>query len=157
MNIKNKNIILKKLYSYKNEDLISRFLDIYSIDEIDAIDIFEETKKWLWLCSNAKMDLIIDDSLIIIDEMWHNFILFTKEYDLFCKEYLGNYIHHQPTTKLKKEDWNKDINKSINEYKENLKRQYEYIYDFLGEETLNKWYVEFAEKYTKKHIKTITK
>ena len=72
------SISLEKIRSYNNEDLICRFLDIYEIDEAEAINIFEETKKWLWLCSNAKFDLIIDDSLIIIDEMWHNFILFTK-------------------------------------------------------------------------------
>lgn len=151
------SISLKKISSYNNEDLIFRFLEMYEIDEAEAIDIFEETKKWLWLCSNSKFDLIIDDSLVIIDEMWHNFILFTKEYDAFCKEYLGIYIHHQPTTKLENENWNKNIHKSISELKENLKNQYEYIYDNLGEETLNKWYLEFADKYTKSHIKKITK
>ena len=151
------SISLEKIKSYNNEDLICRFLDIYEIDEAEAINIFEETKKWLWLCSNAKFDLIIDDSLIIIDEMWHNFILFTKEYDAFCKEYLEVYIHHQPTTKLEKDNWNKDVLKSISELKKNLKNQYEYIYDNLGEETLNKWYVENADKYTKDYIKTITK
>ena len=151
------SISLEKIKSYNNEDLICRFLDIYEIDEAEAINIFEETKKWLWLCSNAKFDLIIDDSLIIIDEMWHNFILFTKEYDAFCKEYLEVYIHHQPTTKLEKDNWNKDVLKSISELKKNLKNQYEYIYDNLGEETLNKWYVEIADKYTKDYIKTITK
>jgi hypothetical protein len=36
-------------------------------------------------------------------------------------------------------------------------KKYGYVYDNLGEETLNKWYVDFADKYTKEFLKIITK
>ncbi|HEU4791519.1 MAG TPA: hypothetical protein VFS71_17660 [Flavobacterium sp.] len=153
----NRNKNLKSTLEYTNDDVIGRFLEIYGIEEFEAISIFEETKKWLWLCSNAKFDLIIDDSLFIIDEMWHNFLVFTKDYNEFCQSNFGCYIHHQPTTKKERENWNKDSSKSLSDYKETLKKQYELIYDQLGEETLNKWYVEFSDKYTKEYIKTITR
>ena len=33
-----------------------------------------------------------------VDNMWHNFILFTSDYTKFCKEHTGKFIHHEPTT-----------------------------------------------------------
>jgi hypothetical protein len=34
-----------------------------------------------------------------VDKVWHQFILFTKEYTNFCNKYLGGYMHHTPNTK----------------------------------------------------------
>ncbi|OGH91170.1 MAG: hypothetical protein A2534_04285 [Candidatus Magasanikbacteria bacterium RIFOXYD2_FULL_39_9] len=31
-----------------------------------------------------------------IDEYWHTFILFTREYDAFCRMLSGRYVHHKP-------------------------------------------------------------
>lgn len=31
-----------------------------------------------------------------IDEVWHTFILFTREYSEFCHRAFGYYLHHQP-------------------------------------------------------------
>jgi hypothetical protein len=33
-----------------------------------------------------------------IDEVWHNFILFTREYAEFCDKVCGKIIHHRPNT-----------------------------------------------------------
>lgn len=147
---------LEAILSYTNEDVIDRFLSLYDMEESEAISIFEETKKWLWLSSKG-IHFVIDDSLLIIDEMWHNFILFTKEYEAFCFQYFGRYIHHQPSTKKEKEKWFEDVDKSLSAYKKKLKIQYGQIYDHLGEETLHKWYVYFADTYTKEHIKKMMK
>ena len=34
-----------------------------------------------------------------IDEAWHIFLLFTKEYAKFCEKYFGHFLHHNPFTK----------------------------------------------------------
>lgn len=34
----------------------------------------------------------------VVDEVWHQFILFTKAYHEFSKEFIGEYLHHTPTT-----------------------------------------------------------
>lgn len=34
-----------------------------------------------------------------IDEAWHHFILFTQDYDEFCKKHFGKFIHHVPNTR----------------------------------------------------------
>lgn len=33
-----------------------------------------------------------------IDEVWHQFILFTPQYHKFCEEMFSKYLHHQPKT-----------------------------------------------------------
>jgi hypothetical protein len=32
----------------------------------------------------------------LIDEVWHQFVLFTLEYSAFCTRYFGGYLHHAP-------------------------------------------------------------
>jgi hypothetical protein len=32
-----------------------------------------------------------------IDEVWHQFILFTLEYTKFCERFFGRYVHHRPS------------------------------------------------------------
>ena len=32
-----------------------------------------------------------------VDEVWHQFVLFTVEYVTFCKRYFGRYVHHSPS------------------------------------------------------------
>jgi hypothetical protein len=38
-----------------------------------------------------------------VDEVWHAFILFTREYDQFCNLTCGHMIHHTPNTSLRPE------------------------------------------------------
>jgi hypothetical protein len=33
-----------------------------------------------------------------VDEVWHQFILFTKQYRAFCAQTLGRFVNHQPNT-----------------------------------------------------------
>jgi hypothetical protein len=34
----------------------------------------------------------------VVDEFWHQFILFTREYETFCRRVFGFFVHHQPDT-----------------------------------------------------------
>ncbi len=55
-----------------------------------------ECKKYLFLCS-----LFPDEPLGMkgpVDNYWHTFLLFTKEYDRFCRQLGGSFIHHVPAT-----------------------------------------------------------
>jgi hypothetical protein len=62
--------------------------------------IFQETLKWLWLCSLPEREEnrgpVTHAPMQVVDEMWHSFILCTRDYQRFCDENLGGYIHHQP-------------------------------------------------------------
>ena len=85
--------------------------------------------------------------------MWHNFILFTQDYEGFCLSNFGRYIHHQPEKRKQQEWYNNSIN--IEEHRKKLEGLYENIYDHLGEETLLTWYEEFPQKYSLEKIKKL--
>ncbi|MFZ6768870.1 glycine-rich domain-containing protein [Undibacterium sp. Di26W] len=36
----------------------------------------------------------------VVDELWHEFILYTKNYEQFCKKAFGRYMHHTPAAVL---------------------------------------------------------
>ena len=162
---------LLEVLAYKNEDVIYRFMDHFDLDEESSMEIFEETKKWLWLTAinnveNIKIEesmafIFIDQPLLIIDEMWHTFILYTMDYRKFCQQNFGFFIDHNPTRKAEKDNFYKRMKSDPEgikkENEEKLKYQYSLIYDHLGEETLVKWYNEFPEKYSPEVIKRLKK
>lgn len=145
---------LSDVLDYKNDDVIDRFLVMYDVEKLEAQKIFNETLKWLWL-GNKIEDVFIDDSTLIIDEMWHNFILFTQDYQEFCLECFGRYLHHQPEKRKQKEWYDSTFN--LEEHKDRLEKMYEGVYDYLGEETLLTWYKEFPKKYSLENIKKLRK
>lgn len=36
----------------------------------------------------------------IVDELWHEFILYTREYERFCRQAFGGFLHHRPAVVL---------------------------------------------------------
>lgn len=148
---------LDKIMTYENEDVLSRFMDIYDLNEEEAKEIFIETKKFLYI--SQLPSVFIPDDLLIIDEMWHNFILFTPQYHQFCKEHFGTYFHHLPASKKEKEEREKrkysDPVKAKEEYLAKLEGLIEATYDHLGEETVVKWFQVYPEKYSKEEIKKL--
>ena len=127
-------------------------------------------KKWLWLSADAifnesegepRQELGISFSMTLLDEMWHTFILFTMDYQKFCKQYFGFYINHSPTTKAQKDqakaEYEKDPAAMIAKAEAENAQQFSYIYDKLGAETLSKWYSEWTDKITPEYLNTARK
>lgn len=150
---------LEDILSYNNEDIISRFTDMFEIDEEEAIDIFQETKKFLYVCQVE--GVFIPDDLLILDEMWHNFILFTKEYHAFCNKYFNRYFHHLPASKKEKEEQHlkniQDPEKAHAGYLQKLQHVISTVYDLLGESAVIKWFQVYPVKYSKENIKQLRK
>lgn len=59
-------------------------------------EAFTEFKKYVVLIALFKKSLPMLSKPV--DAVWHQFILFTKQYHAFCEEYLGFYLHHSPNT-----------------------------------------------------------
>jgi hypothetical protein len=150
---------LTKILNYKNEDVISRFTDMFNVSDVEAADIFTETQKFLFICQLK--GIFIPDDLLIIDEMWHNFILFTKEYNSFCMVHFGKYFHHLPATKKEKEEQKKKNEANPEAAKEEYLKKLEHListaYDHLGEETVIKWFRDYPTRYSKENIKALRK
>lgn len=148
---------LEEILAYRNEDVISRFLDLYDVEEEEALDLFQETLKFLFL--TRKGDAFIPDDLLILDEMWHNFVLFTKEYAIFCQRHFGGYNHHNPATKAEKEAGKRAAQAAPEARKAenlaNLGRLLELTFDHLGPETVRKWFQVYPEKYSPDRIRAL--
>lgn len=52
-----------------------------------------------------------------VDEVWHQFILFTPQYHEFCEKFLGGYLHHVPKTSFTPGE-PEDKNNFLRSYKE---------------------------------------
>lgn len=57
---------------------------------------FAEFKRYVALCAASDAPLAMSSRAV--DEVWHQFILFTHEYFSFCGRFLGGYFHHAPRT-----------------------------------------------------------
>ena len=95
---------------FDGEQIIYKFRESFDMSHEAALDIFTETKRWLWLCAieiseirdgvkkGSVVKIPVKSSLIIIDEMWHTFILFTRDYTKYCHDKFGFFINHYPFT-----------------------------------------------------------
>lgn len=58
--------------------------------------LFAEVKKYLIL---SQVDSAVSWNMYSrrVDEVWHQFVLFTSQYVEFCNHYFGHYLHHNPS------------------------------------------------------------
>lgn len=54
-----------------------------------------ELQRYFIMCSLLKDVPMFSDE---VDEVWHTFILSTRDYDTFCHRFMGEFLHHNPAT-----------------------------------------------------------
>lgn len=139
---------LERALQYRNDEVVHKFLERFDMTFEEAAELFEETKKWLWLESpGAGKRLVVTHEMSILDEMWHTFILFTPDYADYCNNYLGRFVHHVPTTKTEKDAYAADPDAARARMHELMRDEFHHIADQLGPETLFKWFVEYPRRY----------
>lgn len=140
---------LEHVLSYTHPNLLKRYTTTYPNNILPAEIVFKELLKYLWLCERHRQDQIsfpddhelkfvcnIYPEISEIDDMWHTFLLFTKDYRDFCQQYLGAFIDHCPNIS------NEPISTEIFEL--DLSRYLSYVYEKLGEETLKIWFADYV-------------
>jgi hypothetical protein len=90
---KGETIACTAVMAYRFDPLIHRMVDKYGWEESVAREAFEDLKRYMWLCVTSGKPLVPSK---VIDEIWHNFILFTMDYAEFCETILGRFLHHRP-------------------------------------------------------------
>lgn len=144
-----KRTTLEEVLAYQHEDLIARFVEDHGVPESYARELFLETKKWLWLChidsqEGAKTPLTIYPFMGALDEMWHSFVLFSKDYATFCEDFFGEFIHHYPTPVREKTEHKArlvvDEEGLKNETYDKLLNFVRYVEEKLGKETAVCWF-----------------
>lgn len=88
---------LSVVMAYEHAELVHRLVEKEGMSPEEAWMLFEDTKRFLWLCANTKKPIAPTHR---IDTCWHNFILFTREYHDFCQQFFGKFIHHRPEPRL---------------------------------------------------------
>ena len=53
-----------------------------------------------FLCNLMAKGAFVSMPSKAVDDLWHEFILFTKHYDKFCKQAFGHFLHHTPAVVL---------------------------------------------------------
>jgi len=151
---------LNEILQYENKKVIDRFLNMYDVDQQAAEDIFKETLKYLYLRAYTESKrkegstmpcLGMTYQMQVIDKMWQAFILHTRTYQKFCDTFLLQFVHYPPVYYGRYEDFNEP--KERDEFSEKLS----YIYDVLGEDTVEKWFTTYFEKYNYKKLKQLRK
>jgi hypothetical protein len=142
---------LKQILNFQHPQLIARYQRDYPDNKLSGEQALQELLKFLWLGQKLEQDQIADPSneayqfdcgmhpeMAEIDDMWHSFLLFSKDYQAFCLNYFGQFIHHCP----KSPDEPLDSEK----YERELSRYLSYTYDHLGEDTLKLWFAEHLQE-----------
>jgi hypothetical protein len=137
---------LQELLEYKNPRVLKLYEQNYPNNKLSSEKALEEVLKYLWLTEKHASDqeknpeneelpssCIMLRSMQEIDEMWHEFILFTEDYTNFCLQYFGKYLHHLPNIFD-----NRPVPREILDIE--IKKLLPYIYDNLGEETMHIWF-----------------
>ncbi len=93
-------VVLEEILSYKNSSLLKQFCYSHSQFQLnEASQLFHDLLGWLWLKQQrAKQDkpTYLFGPLLVLDELWHLFILHTRDYNDFSQQYFGEYVHHEP-------------------------------------------------------------
>lgn len=65
------------------------------LEKQDIDDVIEGLREYFQVCNIAGRKSVAMPSQAV-DLAWHEFILFTKRYEQFCKKGLGRFLHHTP-------------------------------------------------------------
>jgi hypothetical protein len=133
---------LAEFLRYRHEGVVRRFMRVHGVARERAEALFVEMLKWLWLARRARearppgLVLAMYPEIRGIDEMWHVFLLFTRDYAALCDSHLGAFVHHDPAPEGPPE--------AVDEaaFSAELTALYGFVYDELGEATLRAWFEE---------------
>lgn len=126
---------LETVLDYKNQAVVKKLAEHFSCSITTSTTIFSDLKRFLWMITS---EMCKESELIptpVIDEAWHVFILFTKDYEDFCQRYFGSFIHHFPHT----EDEDCDKNKILV-----AKNTIDVMYEVFGGIPSTNWHYQKA-------------
>jgi hypothetical protein len=84
---------VNRIMSYRFQPLIDRLVDKKGMVRSDAELLYIDMLRFLYLCGSTTKTMAPSEK---IDLAWHEFLLFTREYQNFCQRMFGFFIHHNP-------------------------------------------------------------
>lgn len=90
---------LQQIQDYHNQSVILNFHHKNQEHTLEKVqEYFQDLLAFLWLSHSRKIDnktTRMFGPLLILDEIWHTFILHTQDYHAFCQDFFGEYFHHE--------------------------------------------------------------
>lgn len=65
------------------------------LSEGEVAAVMDGLREYFHICNHAGKRMVSMPSQAV-DVAWHEFILFTRQYQTFCKKALGRFLHHTP-------------------------------------------------------------
>lgn len=97
MSVATQQEIIDRVLAYPMPHIIARCKKEHHYEDEDMLLLEKELKKYLILAIvHRGAELGNGMYSRDVDNLWHSFLLFTREYAAFCHEYAGFFIHHIP-------------------------------------------------------------
>lgn len=161
---------LEEVLAYEFDDLLFKFRQDWEVSQAEAEELFTAVKKWLWLMCKRyhdgkagleKPEMRFTRSTILLDQMWHQFMLFTPNYHHFTHQFFGFFIGHAPfgrdEVREMEEAKKADPAGERKKLEEVLAKQHAYVSAQLGPETTKLWYEDWDKKYSAEKIQSMRK
>jgi hypothetical protein len=155
---------LSAALEYRNPDVVDSFLKTFAMPRAEAELLFEDVRRWLWLAGRMEdrhSSLFVDAGMLLFDEMWHAFVLFTREYAEFCEQYVGRFCHHTPATRPMQLEIARRAREEPEELARHLREQYttmiSLVVNELGEDVATRWFQTYRHQHTDAYIRSIHK
>ena len=108
-------VLLLAFYAYRRHKARIRFINLFQFPEAikntvsktyphlkdDQVDLVMSALREFFLMSYKAKNRPVAMPSQVVDVAWHQFILFTQNYQSFCKKGLGRFLHHTPTEAMK--------------------------------------------------------
>lgn len=93
--VKPQSEVISQVMAYQMPNVIKRCQKDFGYSDNDMVMLEKELKRYLSLC------IVVDNDYVgmyskDVDNLWHSFILFTKEYADFSHNFAGRFLHHAP-------------------------------------------------------------
>ena len=81
--------------------ITTKILQAYPhLTDQQAALVIKALREYFQLCNVAGKRVVSMPSQVV-DLAWHEFILFTRQYQQFCNKALGRFLHHTPAEAMK--------------------------------------------------------
>jgi hypothetical protein len=138
---------LASVLRYRNARVLDDFLARYRLPRADAQELFDDVLRFLWVAERAAAlgheSFPILRPQLLLDEMWHTFLLRTRDYERFCARYFGGFCHHLPAPKR---------GKQTPLTRDDLARVLDLVVAELGMGVAVRWYRTYARRYPPERI-----
>ena len=136
-NAANKKQIIENIMKYPMAPILQRCKKDYSYTDEDMNILERELKRYFVFSAFNKTGhgMYSKD----VDNLWHTFILFTKDYAHFCNKYIGNFIDHVPETDTAKTP------EALSEVRDDFREFVKNYTEIFKEEVHPIWFLDTCE------------